>query len=317
MATSQCSVGIDVAKESLEVAFLTDTLERLQLPNSPQGHVQLVAEAQRHPVAVLVVEATGGYERALVAELAAAALPVVVVNPRQVRDFARATGQLAKTDAIDAAILARFGQVLQPPLRPLPDEKRRQLQEKLARRRQLVEMRVAEEQRLAQVRSAAVRQSVEAVLAVLRQQLQQSDDDLDQSIRETPEWQQREALLRSVPGVGPYVARTLIADLPELGSAGRAPLAKLVGVAPLNRDSGTLRGRRTIGGGRGTVRHALYMAVVVGTRFNPVIQQYYHHLLQAGKAKKPALVACMRKLLGILNAMLRNHEPWRNRPHPA
>ncbi len=204
MFNPSCSVGIDVAKERLDVAFLEqDHLDRLEAANDPAGHARIVAECQRRKVAVIVLEATGGYERAVVAELAAAGLPVVVVNPRQVRDFARATGQLAKTDAIDAAILARFGLAIQPPIRPLPDEKTRQLQEKLTRRRQLVGMRVAEEHRLRQAAAPPVARSVQAVLDVLGQQIEQLEADLDQSIRESPEWREREALLRSVPGTTP------------------------------------------------------------------------------------------------------------------
>jgi transposase len=307
-------VGVDVAKSGLEVALLGTDLDRFSVANEPEGHARIVAECRRRNVAAIVLEATGGYERALVAELAAASLPVVVVNPRQVRDFARATGQLAKTDAIDAAILAQFGKAIQPEIRPLPDSKTRELQEKLARRRQLITMRVAEEHRLHQSTAKSVAGSIKAVLDVLRRQIVEIDHDLDEAIRQTPIWREREALLRSIPGIGPNIARTLIAELPELGRCSRGQLAALVGVAPRNRDSGTFRGRRSIGGGRATVRHALYMAAIVGIRHNPVIRHHYHRLLEAGKAKKLALVACMRKLLVILNAMLRNQETWRTFP---
>ena len=224
-------VGVDVAKGQLEVALLGTDLECLSVANESEGHARIVAECRRRNVAAIVLEATGGYERALVAELAAAALPVVVVNPRQVRDFARATGQLAKTDAINAAILAQFAKAIQPEIRPLPDSKTRELQEKLARRRQLITMRMAEEHRLRQAASKSVAASIQTVLNVLRQQIEQIDRDLDEVIRQTPIWREREALLRSVPGVGPYIARTLMAELPELGRCSRGQLAALVGVA--------------------------------------------------------------------------------------
>jgi transposase len=307
-------VGVDVAKRGLEVALLGAELDRLSVANEPEGHARIVEECRGRNVVAIVLEATGGYERALVAELAAASLPVVVVNPRQVRDFARATGQLAKTDAIDAAVLAQFGKAIKPEIRPIPDEKTRELQEKLARRRQLVTMRVAEEHRCRQATSKSVIQSIQTVLDVICRQIEQIDQDLDDVIRQTPIWRDRESLLRSVPGIGPSVARTLIAELPELGRCSRGELAALVGVAPRNRDSGTFRGRRTIGGGRATVRHALYMATIVGIRYNPAIHHHYQHLCKAGKAKKLAIVACMRKLLVILNAMLRDQETWKPDP---
>lgn len=307
-------VGVDVAKGGLEVALLGAELDRLSVANEPEGHARIVDECRSRNVVAIVLEATGGYERALVAELAAASLPVVVVNPRQVRDFARATGQLAKTDAIDAEVLAQFAKAIKPKIRPIPDENTRQLQEKLARRRQLVTMRVAEQHRRRQATSKVVIQSIQTVLDVLYRQIEQIDQDLDDVIRQTPIWRERESLLRSVPGIGPSVARTLIAELPELGHCSRGELAALVGVAPRNRDSGTFRGRRTIGGGRATVRHVLYMATLVGIRHNPVIHHHYHRLCKAGKAKKLAIVACMRKLLVILNAMIRNQETWKPNP---
>ena len=311
MSEPMCFVGVDVAKGGLEVALLGAKLDRLRVANEPEGHAQIVDACRGRKVVAIVLEATGGYERALVAELAAASLPVVVVNPRQVRDFARATGQLAKTDAIDAAVLAQFAKAIKPEIRPIPDEKTRELQEKLARRRQLVIMRVAEEHRRNQATSKSVIQSIQTVLDVLCRQIEQLDQDLDEVIRHTPIWRERESLLRSVPGIGPSVARTLIAELPELGHCSRGELAALVGVAPRNRDSGTFRGRRTIGGGRATVRHALYMATIVGIRHNPVIHHHYQRLCKTGKAKKLAIVACMRKLLVILNAMLRDQKTWK------
>jgi transposase len=258
----------------------------------------------------IVLEATGGYERLAAGELSLAGLPVVVVNPRQVRDFAKAIGKLAKTDEIDAAVLARFGQAVRPELRPLPDEAQQKLREILTRRSQLIQMRTAESNRLSQLTDKAMRKSVDYHLAFLAKQLAQLDKDLDRSIHDSPIWQDKVDLLQTVPGIGPQTARTLVAELSELGEASRQQLAALVGVAPMNRDSGTLRGKRTIIGGRPSVRTALYMATLSATQCNQVIRAHYTKLLRAGKAKKVALVACMRKLLGILSAMLRNHQPW-------
>lgn len=304
------SVGIDVSKENLDVDF-APTREPLRLANDPAGHAALVKRLSAMDIRVIVIEATGGYERAIVAELAAASLPVVVVNPRQVRDFARALGRLAKTDQIDAAVLADFGHAIQPPQRPLADAETRQMQEKLARRRQLVDMITAETNRLEHVTTAGVRRSIAAVLKLLGKQLQQIEDDLDQAIRRSPVWQAKADLLLSVPGVGPQTTRTLLVQLPELGHCSRQQIAALVGVAPLNRDSGKHRGRRTIWGGRSEVRACLYMAALSATRFNPRIRPHYERLLAAGKCKKLALTACMRKLLTMLNAMVRDNRPWK------
>jgi transposase len=237
---------------------------------------------------------------------------VVVVNPRQVRDFARATGRLAKTDAIDAGTLAQFGQAIHPEKRPLPSEKQLQLQQQLARRRQLVGMLTAENNRSQQATDKLVRKTIEAVRKTLRAQLDQMDDQLQRTIEQTPVWREKENLLRTVPGVGPQTALALLAELPELGTCSRQQIAALVGVAPLNRDSGAKRGQRTTWGGRPTVRAALYMATLVATRHNPVIRKHYQHLQDAGKRKKVALTACMRKLLCMLNAVLREQKPWRN-----
>ena len=304
-------VGIDVSKNQLDVAFDPPAVT-LTLANDPQGHEALVEHLRTQAVQSIVIEATGGYERPVVGELIAANLPVVVINPRQVRDFARATGKLAKTDAIDAAVLAQFGRAVQPELRPLPDEKTLLFQEKLARRRQLVQMHGAESNRFKQARSQIVKQSIRQVMDLLKQQLNDIDNDLDQMIRDCPAWRENEKLLKSVPGVGDQTARALVSQLPELGRCSRQQIAALVGVAPINRDSGAMRGRRTTWGGRATVRSALYMATLVATRFNPVIRTHYQRLLGAGKRKKVALVACMRKLLTILNAILRDRKPWRN-----
>jgi len=302
-------IGIDVSKDQLDVA--TPDGAR-QWPNAPDGHRQLVEQLAQWQLEAIVLEATGGYERAVVAELAAAGLPVVVVNPRQVRDFARATGKLAKTDAIDAKILAQFGQAVRPEQRPLPSEKQLELQQQLARRRQLVGMLTAEKNRSGQATDKLVRKTIDAVRTTLVKQRDRLDDQLQRTLEETPAWREKENLLRSVPGVGPQTALALLADLPELGTCSRQQIAALVGVAPLNRDSGKRRGQRVTWGGRASVRSALYMATLVATRHNPVIKAHYQHLQKVGKRKKVALVACMRKLLCMLNTMVREKKPWRN-----
>lgn len=309
MKPTQVVVGVDVSKATLDAAF-SDTTSLMQVPNSPEGHYELIVAIKQRDVRLIVLEASGGYQRALVAELSTEGLPVVAVNPRQVRDFARATGRLAKTDAIDAAVLVQFGMAVNPQLRPLPDEITLQMRETLARRRQLVGMRTAESNRLGQATSRPVRQSIQTILKMLDEQIKALDRDLNQTLRNCPAWTEREQLLQSVPGIGPQTARVLVVDLPELGQASRQQIAALVGVAPINRDSGTYRGQRRTWGGRPTVRAHLYMATLVATKHNPLIRAYYQRLLQAGKKKKLALVACMRKLLCILNAMLRNNQSW-------
>lgn len=314
-------IGIDVSKGHLDVAWDGDGGGGTPPPpptrfdNTPAGVAALRERLGRdRPPALVVLEATGGYERAAVAELLDAGLPLAVVNPRQVRDFARATGRLAKTDAIDAAVLAAFGRAVRPPVRPLPDAQAQALAELVARRRQLVGMRTAEGNRLAQARSAAVRSSVEQLLAAIDRQLGGLDGELDALVRACPAWQEKVDLLTGVPGVGPATARALLAELPELGRCSRQQVAALVGVAPVNRDSGQMRGRRTTWGGRATVRTALYMAALVATRHNPAIRAQYRRMVDAGKLKMVALVACMRKLLVTLNAMVRDKRPWRHAP---
>jgi transposase len=307
------SVGIDVSKEHLDVDF-APAREPVRLPNAPAGHAELAKRLSKRNVRVIVLEATGGYERAIVAELLAAKLPVVVMNPRQVRDFARATGRLAKTDQIDALVLADFGLVLQPPERPLPDEEILQMREKLARRRQVMAMIIAERNHREHAETTSVRCSIQAVLDVLKQQLKEIEENLRQMIQQSPAWREKTEQLQSVPGIGPESARTLVINLPELGHCSRQQIAALVGVAPLNRDSGKLRGRRTIWGGRAAVRKCLYMATLAATRHNPKISQHYQNLLAAGKPKKLALIASMRKLLTILNAILRDSESWNPTP---
>ena len=267
----------------------------------------------RHPT-LIVLEATGGLEIPLTSALATAGLPVVVVNPRQVRDFAKASGQLAETDTLDAQVLAQFAEVMRPQPRPLPDADTRALAALLVRRRQLVEMLGAEKSRLLSA-PTSIRKSLRAHIAWLERELEHTDRGLADAIRQSPVWREKDELLRSVPGVGPVLTSTLLANLPELGTLTHKQIAALVGVAPLSRDSGRLRGRRTVWGGRAQVRAVLYMSAVVAARFNPVIRTFYQRLHQAGKANKVALTACMRKLLTILNAMRigRRGDRWRSR----
>ena len=305
-------VGIDVAKAELVVSVLPGA-ERFTVENDEAGVRALVQRIAASRPQLIVLEATGGYELLAVAALAAAALPVVVVNPRQVRDFAKATGQLAKTDRIDADILARFADVVRPEVRLIPDAAAHELDALLTRRRQLLEMLQAERNRVGQVFGTGkkqVRKSLKAHITFLERELRSTDTDLGEMVRQRPVWRERDELLRSVPGVGPVLSRTLLADLPELGRLSRRAIAKLVGVAPLSRDSGTMRGRRFVQGGRAAVRGVLYMAALVATRRNTVIREFYLRLVEAGKPNKLALVACMRKLLTILNTMVRTNTTW-------
>lgn len=305
-------VGIDVAKAELVVSILP-AMERFTVANEERGVRALVERLRAGAPTLIVLEATGGYELLSVAALAAAGLPVVVVNPRQVRDFAKATGQLAKTDRIDADILARFADVVRPAVRPIADDEVQELDALLTRRRQLLEMLQAERNRTGQVFGKGkrlVKKSLKAHITYLERELRITDTDLGSMIQASPVWRERDELLQSVPGVGPVLSRTLLADLPELGRLSRREIAKLVGVAPLSRDSGTMRGRRFVQGGRATVRGVLYMAALVATKRNVVIRTFYLRLVAAGKPKKLALVACMRKLLTILNVMVRTAQPW-------
>jgi transposase len=278
--------------------------------HTEEGIATLVEQLRTRRPACVVLEATGGLQVPLASALAVGGIPVAVVNPRQVRDFAKATGQLAKTDAIDAQVLARFADAVRPTPRPLPDEATQQLGALLTRRRQLIEMLVAEQQRM-QRAPRPIQRQIQAHLTWLKQQLAGLDEDLTHRIQATPLWCEHEDLLHSVPGIGPVVSRTLLAELPELGTLTHKQIAALVGVAPLNRDSGTLRGRRMIWGGRTVVRSVLYMSAVVAARHNPVIKAFYQRLRTAGKVPKVALVACMHKLLTILNAMVKHQTPWR------
>jgi transposase len=308
-----CWIGIDISKAELDVAVRPGGV-RWQVHHDAAGIDALVERCVALAPQRIVVEATGGFEIGVAAALAAQHLPVVVVNPRQVRDFARATGQLAKTDRLDAAILAHFGEAIQPDVRPLPDATARALSLLVARRRQLQEMLIAEQHRLlsAAVQDAPVplRDELGDHIAWLRRRLDQMNDDLNQQIRSSPVWREREDLLRTIGGIGPIVSATLLSHLPELGQLDRKAIAKLVGVAPLNRDSGSVKGVRHIWGGRAQVRTVLYMAALVATRHNPQIRTFYQRLLAAGKPAKVALVACMRKLLLICNAVLRSHTSW-------
>lgn len=301
-------IGIDVSKDRLDVAGYPSN-ETVSVSHDAAGIESLIKRFQQIQPVLVVLEATGGIERELTRALASAELPVVVVNPRQVRDFAKATGQLAKTDRIDALVLARFAQAVRPSVRPLPDEVTLELRALIARRRQLTEMIVAERNRLSGA-AKGVRKRIAAHIRWMEAELDRADKDLDQSIRQSPIWQEKEDLLKTVPGIGPIVSRTLLAELPELGKLNRREIAGLVGVAPYNCDSGRLQGRRAIWGGRASVRAALYMAALVASRRNAVIRALYQRLLKAGKARKVALVACMRKLLTILNAMIKHKTRW-------
>jgi transposase len=319
MRTARVYAGVDVSKDRLDVCVRRSEPERHSggdaffVAHDDAGIDTLVSRLVEKRPELVLLEATGGFERAVVGALAAAGLPVAVLNPRQVRDFARATGRLAKTDALDAEVLARFAEAIRPTPKALPDEEMRALQSILARRRQLVGMLTAENNRLPTA-SKPVAKRISAHIRWLEKELSRTDGDLDKAIKESPALAENEALLRSVPGVGPVLARTLLAQVPELGTLTHKRVAALVGVAPLNRDSGTLRGSRSVWGGRAEVRAALYMGALVAARRNPVVREFYERLLAAGKPKKVALVACMRKLLSILNAVLKHRTPWRS-PH--
>ena len=301
-------MGIDVSKRRLQVA-LAPTGETWEVANDETGISDVVERLGHEAPEVVVVEATGGYELSLVTEAMAAGLPIVVCNPREVRDFARALKRLAKTDRIDAAILAEYAQRVQPQVRPLADGATQELQALVTRRRQVVGMLTAEKNRLGSA-PPRIRPNIQANVAWLERCIADLNRDIDDTIRSSPQWRAKDRLLQSVPGVGPVLSMTLLAGVPELGTLTRQQLAALVGVAPFNRDSGQFRGRRTIWGGRATVRTTLFMATVVAVRRNPVLQGFYARLRAAGKPPKLALTACMRKLLTILNAITRTNTPW-------
>lgn len=302
-------VGIDVSKARLDV-HIRPHGEAFVVASDDEGLAQLTRRLAEFGPALVVLEATGGLQSRAAGQLAAAGFAVAVVNPRQVRDFAKATGRLAKTDAIDAGVIAHFAEAVRPEPRPLPDEDAAALAELMARRRQLVEMVVAEKNRLRTARTGKVRKTHEDVLDALHKALNDLDNDIDQTIRKSPLWRAKDDLLKSVPGVGDVLSRTLLAELPELGQLNRRKIAALVGVAPFNRDSGTLRGKRTTWGGRKAVRATLYMATLAAARCNPIIAAVYRRLRAVGKPPKVALTACMRKLLVTLNAMVRDGRPW-------
>lgn len=308
METLTNFVGIDVAAAHLDVA-LHPKGEAWRVTNDDAGVRALVERLTAVRPALVVLEATGGWESLVVAALGAAALPVVVENPRRIRDFAKAMGRLAKTDSLDAGVLAHYADAVRPVPRPLPEETQRVLQGQVTRRRQLVEMLTAEKNRLRPA-PRGVQPRLAAHIAWLEHELADWDRDLQQTLRNSPVWHAQNQRLQSTPGVGPVLSATLLAGLPELGTLNRKAIAALVGVAPFNRDSGTLRGKRTVWGGRAPVRAALYMATLVATRFNPAIRTFYQRLCAAGKPKKVALTACMRKLLTVLNALMKQQTSW-------
>ena len=299
-------VGIDVAKAKLDV-FIARSGESLSVANTDREIGRMLK--QFGPDDFVIVEATGGLEASVASALTLAGIPVAIVNPRQVRDFARATGRLAKTDRLDAEVLARFGEAVKPVARPLADEQAAALEALVTRRRQLVEMLTAERNRRSMAPKVSHR-SIDEHIRWLEKRLSGFDDQLGTMIRNTPLWRERDELLRSVPGVGQVLSSTLLASLPELGSLNRKQIAALAGLAPFNRDSGRLRGSRCIWGGRAEIRRVLYMGTVAGIRCNPSIRAFYLRLRAGGKHAKPALTACMRKLLVILNAMLRTKTHW-------
>jgi transposase len=303
-----CFVGLDIAKAHIDVS-VRPTAEQWQAEQTDDGIAGLVARLVALTPALVVVESTGGYETAVVTALAVAQIPVAVVNPRQVRDFAKALGRLAKTDAIDAAVLAVFAERVRPDVRPLPDDAHQELVALVMRRRQLLDMLIAERNRLATARRS-VRASVQQHVRWLERRIHDADADLTTTIQHSPLWRAKDQLLRGVPGIGPITSSMLIALLPELGALSRREIASLVGVAPLNHDSGRHRGRRMVWGGRASVRAPLYMATLVATRHNPTIRAFYQRLRAAGKPPLVALVAAMRKLLTILNAMVKHQASW-------
>jgi transposase len=308
MTPQPCFVGIDVAQAHLDMA-VRPTAETWQVANDEAGITTLVTQLQALAPTLIVLEATGGFQGPVTAALATAGLPVVVVNPRQVRAFAHALGVLAKTDRIDARVIAHFAEAVRPTPRPLPDAETQELRALVVRRRQLLAMLTAERNRLGTA-PARIQQAIQQHIAWLESQLAALNDDLTATIERSAVWQAKADLLRSIPGVGPVLSRTMLAQVPELGTLGHKQVAALVGVAPFNRDSGTLRGRRTGYGGRAEVRAVLYMGALVATKHNPVIKAFYARLCAAGKAKKVALTACMHKLLTIMNAMVRDLKPW-------
>lgn len=307
-------IGIDVSKDRLDVA-IHPTGEHFAVSRDTPGLKALVSRLTPLAPAVIGVEATGGYESIVAAGLAAADLPVVVLNPAQVRHYAQALGKRAKTDPIDAAVIARFVEATKPEPRPLPDEATRQLADLIARRSQIIEMMVAERQRQKRLSAKRIQKSIARLLAALQKELSALEADIDDAVRGSPVWREKEDLLASVPGVGKIIARTLIAELPELGSLDRRSIASLAGLAPWTRQSGQWKGKSVIGGGRSTVRAALFLGAMTAARHNPVLKAFRDRLVAAGKPKLVALIAVARKLLTILNAILREGKPWQDGTH--
>lgn len=307
---SELYVGIDVSKERLDGALSDGRV--LQWTNDEAGHGAICELLHAERPALIVMEATGGLERALATQLSAAGLPVRIVNPRLVRHFAKASGLLAKTDRLDAKVLVRFSQAMRPEPRALASEELQMLQALISRRRQLLEMLMMEKNRLASAHRS-VKPSIQRAIRWLEKQLQSTDEDMDQALKQCGVWREKVELLQTVPGIARVISLNLIATLPELGTLNRREISALAGVAPFNRDSGRLQGKRAIYGGRAVTRSALYMAALVGARHNPVLRSFYQRLRAAGKPGKVALVACMRKLLTILNVMIRDGQPWNPR----
>jgi transposase len=311
MNTEKVYVGIDIGKERMDVAVHSSN-KQWSFSNNEPGIAEAVKAISEVSPALVVLEATGNLQVSLVAALAVAGITPAVVNPRQIRDFAKATGRLAKTDVIDARVIAHFAAAIHPEPRSLSDDQSQELKEVVARRRQVSDMLTAERNRLGSARKV-VRPRIQAHIKWLQKELDETDNNLRHAIEESPIWREKDDLLQSVPGIGPVASATILTQLPELGTLDRRQIAALVGVAPFNRDSGTLRGKRTIWGGRSAVRAVLYMATMVATRYNPVIRRFYQRLCAAGKPKKVALTACMRKLLTILNAMLKHRVSWNSK----
>lgn len=303
------AVGIDVSKDRLDIA-LRPGGETFTVERNAAGLDRLIERLRPLSASIVALEATGGFETVVAAALGAAGLPVVVVNPAQIRAFAKALGQRAKTDPIDAAVIAHFAEATKPQVRPLPDEATRLLADLIARRRQIIEMIKAERQREKRIAVPRLRKSIARVIGMLEKELAELDGDINDAVRGSPAWREKEDLLASVPGIGPAIARTMIADLPELGTLSRKQIAALAGLAPFTRQSGRWQGRSFIGGGRASVRTALFMGALVAMRHNPVLSEFFKRLRAAGKPKMVALIAVARKLLTILNAVLRDQKPW-------
>jgi transposase len=313
---SKAFIGIDVSKKLLEVAAHESDYQ-FRCANKAKAFGELIVELITLRPALIVMEATGGLEKPVVAALHAAGLPVLVVNPRQVRDFAKATGQLAKTDRLDARVLAHFAAAIKPPLRPIKSAEEMELEALVSRRGQLIEMLTAEKNRCGSVATQTVREKIKEHIDWLEESIAELDEQLKAQLKDTALWQGKDDILQSVPGIGPVVSFSLIADLPELGTLNRQKISKLVGVAPLNNDSGEQRGARHIFGGRTRVRSMLYMAALSATRFNPVIKEFYERLLANKKLFKVAITACMRKLLAIINVMVRDNTLWKIKNDPV